>query len=169
MWSTVSSISLSIPADRGFTAFHSPIGTYKWNVLPQGTSASPQIFQRAMDRWFSAFLWKSVIVWIDDLLVHSQTFEDHLRHLREVFQVAERYGLIFNRAKLKLCQRRVKYIGYPVDDIGKSTQLCGFSVSTSAGVCKPAECVQCTYLSVTKYPKVIRGVGTKELSQKIKY
>ena len=38
------------PADRGFTAFHTPIGTYKWNVLPQGTAASPQIFQRAMDR-----------------------------------------------------------------------------------------------------------------------
>ena len=69
------------PADRGYTAFHTPIGVYKWNVLPQGTSASPQIFQRTMDRWFSAFLWKSVIIWMDDLLVHSTTFSEHLRHL----------------------------------------------------------------------------------------
>ena len=66
------------PADRGFTAFHTPIGLYKWNVLPQGTSASPQIFQRAMDRWFSAYLWKSVIVWVDDLLVYSPDFNSHL-------------------------------------------------------------------------------------------
>ena len=36
------------PADRGYTAFHTPIGVYKWNVLPQGTAASPQIFQRTM-------------------------------------------------------------------------------------------------------------------------
>ena len=55
------------PADRGFTAFHTPIGLYKWNVLPQGTAASPAIFQRVMDRWFAAFLWKNVIVWIDDI------------------------------------------------------------------------------------------------------
>lgn len=100
------------PADRGFTAFHTPIGTYKWNVLPQGTSASPQIFQRTMDRWFSAFLWKSVIVWVDDLLVYSKDFKTHMKHLRQVFSVARKYGLVFNKSKLKLCQREVKYIGY---------------------------------------------------------
>ena len=44
------------PADRGFTAFHTPIGTFKWDVLPQGTAASPAIFQRIMDRWFAANL-----------------------------------------------------------------------------------------------------------------
>ena len=62
------------PADRGYTAFHTPIGLYKWDVLPQGTAASPAIFQRTMDRWFSAFLWKKVIVFIDDLLIFSRTF-----------------------------------------------------------------------------------------------
>ena len=59
------------PADRGFTAFHTPLGLFKWEVLPQGTSASPAIFQRMMDRWFSAYLWKNVLVWIDDILVYS--------------------------------------------------------------------------------------------------
>ena len=100
------------PADRGYTAFHTPIGLYKWNVLPQGTAASPQLFQRMMDKWFSAFLWRSVIVWMDDLLVHSSTFEEHLQHLEEVFEVAKKYGLVFNRAKLKVAQRSVRYIGY---------------------------------------------------------
>ena len=100
------------PADRGFTAFHTPIGVFKWNVLPQGTAASPQIFQRTMDKWFAAYLWKSVIVWMDDLLVHSRSFHEHLRHLEQVLQVAEKYGLVFNKQKLKLCQRSVKYIGY---------------------------------------------------------
>ena len=71
------------PADRGYTAFHTSIGLFKWDVLPQGTAASPQIFQRTMDKWFSAFLWKSVIVWMDDLLVHSTSFKQHLRHLEE--------------------------------------------------------------------------------------
>ena len=44
------------PADRAYTAFHTHLGLYKWNVLPQGTSASPAIFQRMMDKWFAAFV-----------------------------------------------------------------------------------------------------------------
>ena len=100
------------PADRGYTAFHTPLGLFKWNVLPQGTAASPQLFQRMMDKWFSAYLWRSVIVWMDDLLVHSTTFEEHLQHLTEVFEVAKRYGIVFNRSKLKVAQRSVRYIGY---------------------------------------------------------
>ena len=100
------------PADRGYTVFHTPIGVFKWNVLPQGTAASPQIFQRTMDKWFAAFLWKSVIVWMDDLLVHSESFTEHLKHLQQVLEVAKKYGLVFNKQKLKMCQRSVKYIGY---------------------------------------------------------
>lgn len=100
------------PADRGYTAFHTPIGLYKWNVLPQGTAASPAIFQRTMDRWFAAYLWKKVIVWIDDLLVFSKTFEEHLVALREVFLIFRKYGLVASRRKLKCCMRSVKYIGF---------------------------------------------------------
>ena len=100
------------PADRGYTAFHTPIGVYKWNVLPQGTAASPQIFQRTMDKWFAAYLWQSVIIWMDDILVHSTTFDEHLLHLEQVLRVAKNYGLVFNKSKLVVCQRSVKYIGY---------------------------------------------------------
>ena len=49
---------------------------------------------------------------MDDLLVHSATFEEHLRHLVQVFEVAKQYGLVFNKSKLKLDQRSVRYIGY---------------------------------------------------------
>ena len=100
------------PADRGYTAFHTPLGLFKWNVLPQGTAASPAIFQRMMDRWFAAYLWKKVIVWIDDLLVFSKTFEEHLQALREIFMIFRQYGLVASRRKLKLCLRSVKYIGF---------------------------------------------------------
>ena len=109
------------PADRGYTAFHTPIGVYKWNVLPQGTAASPQIFQRMMDKFFSAYLWRSVIVWVDDILVHSKTFAQQLQHLEEVLRVAKTYGLVFNKQKLMLCQRTVRYIGYVFGVNGIST------------------------------------------------
>ena len=51
-------------------------------------------------------------MWVDDLLIHSQTFDYHLRHLRQAFTVERKYGLVFNRSKMKLCRRRVKYVGY---------------------------------------------------------
>ena len=88
------------PADRGFTAFHTPLGLFKWEVLPQGTSASLAIFQRMMDRWFAACPWKKVIVWIDDLLVFSRTFEEHLQALREIFLIFRKYELVASRRKL---------------------------------------------------------------------
>ena len=100
------------PADRGYTAFHTPLGLFKWNVLPQGTSASPAIFQRMMDKWFAAFIWKTVIVWIDDILVYSKDFESHLSALREIFLVLRKYGLVASRRKLKVCMRSVRYLGY---------------------------------------------------------
>ena len=100
------------PADRGFTAFHTPIGIYKWNVLPQGTAASPAIFQRVMDRWFAAYLWKEVIVWIDDVLIFSKTFDAHLKALRSVLMVLRKYGLIASRKKIKTCMRSVRYLGF---------------------------------------------------------
>ena len=100
------------PADRAFTAFHTPLGLFKWNVLPQGTSASPAIFQRMMDKWFAAFIWKSVIVWIDDILVYSKDFDSHLVALREVFLVLRKYGLVASRKKLRVCMRSVRYLGY---------------------------------------------------------
>ena len=100
------------PADRGFTAFHTPIGTYKWDVLPQGTAASPAIFQRVMDRWFAAYLWEKVIIWIDDILVFSKSFDEHLESLRGVFSVMRRYGLMCSRRKLKTCMRSVRYLGF---------------------------------------------------------
>ena len=90
------------PADRAFTAFHTPLGLFKWNVLPQGTSASPAIFQRMMDKWFAAFIWKSVIVWIDDILIYSKDFESHLTALRDVFLVLRKYGLVASKKKLKV-------------------------------------------------------------------
>ena len=64
-----------------------------------------------MDRWFASYLWTNVIVWIDDVLVFSKTFDEHLIALREVFKVLRTYGLVASRRKLKLCMRSVRYLG----------------------------------------------------------
>ena len=65
-----------------------------------------------MDKWFSAFLWPNVLIWIDDILVYSKDFDSHIKALREVFLVLRRYGLVASRKKLKLCMRSVRYLGF---------------------------------------------------------
>ena len=100
------------PADKAFTAFHTPLGLFKWNVFPQGTSESQTIFQRMMDKWFAAFVWKSVIVWIDDTLVYSKDFDSHMKALWRVFLVLRKYGLVARRKKMKVYMRSVRYLRY---------------------------------------------------------
>ena len=78
----------------------------------QETAASPAIFQRVMDRWFSEYLWKSVIIWIDDILIYSKTFEDHMVAFLKVFLVLRKNGLMASKRKLKTCMRSVRYLGF---------------------------------------------------------
>ena len=73
------------PKDREKTAFTTRFGTYEFNVMPFGLCNAPVTFQRLMDRIYKDIAWKFVVVYLDDTIIYSRTFEDHLKHLREVF------------------------------------------------------------------------------------
>ncbi|XP_070000911.1 uncharacterized protein [Penaeus vannamei] len=72
------------PESREVTAFTSPAGLYQFRVLPFGLSNSPAVFNRVMRQVLQGV--KGVEAFIDDILVHSSTFEEHLKILEEVFQ-----------------------------------------------------------------------------------
>ena len=65
-----------------------------------------------MDRWFVTFLWKNVIIWINDILIYSKTFKEHMKALRGVLSVLRKYGLVASRRKIRTCMRSVKYLGF---------------------------------------------------------
>ena len=58
-----------------------------------GLCNTPATFQRLMQVVLSGLEWDCCFVYIDDMLVASKTFEDHLRHLQLVFERLERAGL----------------------------------------------------------------------------
>ena len=71
--------------DREKTAFTTPFGLYEWKRLPFGLAHAPAHFPRLMQKVMSDHLFQILLIYLDDLLVFSPTFEEHLKRLQKVF------------------------------------------------------------------------------------
>ncbi|KAL5855345.1 hypothetical protein ACOSQ4_005147 [Xanthoceras sorbifolium] len=83
------------------TAFRTRYGHYKFVVMPFGLTNAPAAFMDLMNRIFRPYLDLCVIVFIDDILIHSHTATEHDRHLRIVLQILREKKLY---AKLSKCE-----------------------------------------------------------------
>ena len=72
------------PEHRDKTAFCTPEGLFKLNVMPFGLCNAPATFQRLMDSVLVGLHWKTCSVYIDDIIVVGKSFDDHLCNLRVV-------------------------------------------------------------------------------------
>jgi hypothetical protein len=74
------------PSDVWNTAFKSKEGLFEWLVMPFGLMNSPATFMRLMDDILRPFTNSFAVVYLDDILIFSQTWEEHLHHIRQVLQ-----------------------------------------------------------------------------------
>jgi hypothetical protein len=74
------------PTSRSKTAFTTHCGVYGFTRMPFGLCNAPATFQRLMQVVLSGLEWKCCFVYIDDILIASKTFEEHLNHLNLVFE-----------------------------------------------------------------------------------
>ena len=109
-------------ADRDKTAFVTPFGTYRFKRMPFGLKNSPATFQRLIDRFRSGSTLggKTILGYLDDLLVISEDLESHIADLRAVFERLRMYKLRANREKCVFARDRLKYLGHVISHDGIS-------------------------------------------------
>lgn len=108
-------------SDKHKTAFVCPLGFWEFNRMPQGVTNAPSTFQRLMERCMSDIHLKEVVVFLDDLIVFSDTLEEHERRLLRVLHRLREYGLKLSPEKCTFFQTSVKYLGHIVSSSGVET------------------------------------------------
>ncbi|KAG2390376.1 uncharacterized protein HKW66_Vig0222180 [Vigna angularis] len=96
------------------TAFRSRYGHYEYVVMPFGVTNAPAIFMDYMNRIFRPYLDKFVVVFIDDILIYSKSFEEHEDHLRTVLSVLREKELYAKRSKCQFWMKEIQFLGHVV-------------------------------------------------------
>ena len=100
------------------TAFRTRYGHYEFVVMPFGLTNAPAAFMDLMNRVCSPMLDRSVIVFIDDILVYSKTEQEHEQHLREILEILRREKLYAKFSKCDFWLPEVQFLGHVVNKEG---------------------------------------------------
>ncbi|XP_058211484.1 uncharacterized protein LOC131323652 [Rhododendron vialii] len=102
------------------TAFRTRYGHSEFVVMPFGLTNAPAVFMCLMNKIFTPYLDKFVVVFIDDILVYSPTEKEHEEHLRIVLQVLQNNQLYAKASKCEFWMKKVKFLGHVVSEKGIS-------------------------------------------------
>ena len=99
--------------DKEKTAFITPFGLYQFNVLPMGLKNSPPTFQKVMTDTLQSCRQFS-IVYLDDIIVFSRSYTEHLYHLERVLSALQVRRLVLNPPKCELMVHEIDYLGHKI-------------------------------------------------------
>ncbi|KPJ14174.1 Retrotransposable element Tf2 155 kDa protein type 1 [Papilio machaon] len=116
----INSAFWSIPLrieDRNKTAFVTQEGHYQWTCLPFGLKTSPAIFQRILSNILRKYkLTEFAVNYIDDILVYSKTFTEHIDHLTQLLEAIKKEGFRLKFTKCTFASNSVKYLGHIIQN-----------------------------------------------------
>jgi transposase InsO family protein len=112
-----------IPIKRGDswkTAFRTRYGHFEYNVMPFGLTNAPATFQAYINRALAGLVDVCCVVYLDDILVYSDTHARHVRDLRAVLERLRKFALYASWKKCKFFTDEVAFLGYTVGSAGVS-------------------------------------------------
>ena len=105
--------------------------TIEFLVMPFGLTNAPTTFQSCMNHIFRKQLCKSVLVFFDDILVFSRTWEEHLQHLDEVLSIMEEHSLFAKESKCEFRLIEILYLGHVIGADGVKEGTSGPRLATT--------------------------------------
>jgi hypothetical protein len=106
------------PDDQDKTSFTTPWGNFMYVKMPFGLMNTGATFQRVMDIAFMEESGKFIIVYLDDVTMFSRSNDEHLRHLRRVFEKYRRFGISLNPKKILFGLEEGKLLGHIISKDG---------------------------------------------------
>ena len=102
------------------TAFRTRYGHFEFTVMPFGLTNAPAAFMDLMHRIFQPYLDQFVVVFVDDILIYSQSEWEHEYHLRIVLQLLRDHQLYAKFSNCEFWFTEVRFLGHMVSSSGVS-------------------------------------------------
>lgn len=107
--------------DKEKTAFVTTLGLFKFRVMPFGLVNAPSTFERLMENVLKGLQWTECLVYMDDIISHSSTFDEGIQRLANIFTRLREANLKLKPSKCILFQKQVKFLGHIVSSEGIQT------------------------------------------------
>lgn len=104
------------------TAFRTRYGHYEFTVLPFGLTNAPATFMHMMQLIFRDHLDDFVIVFLDDILIYSKSYDEHINHVRKVLTLLRENKLYAKASKCEFFKTRISFLGHVVSADGISME-----------------------------------------------
>jgi hypothetical protein len=103
-------------ADKEKTAFITQDGLWEFNVLPQGVTNGPPTFQRVMNNLIGTGRWDFVVVYLDDIVIFSHTFDEHRKHLNEILTILDQAHFQINPGKCTIAANEIEFLSHTITE-----------------------------------------------------
>lgn len=107
-------------SSRNYTAFRTPKGLFRFRVVPFGLKNAPFTMNRLMNLAIGFDLEPHVFIYLDDIIIATETLAEHIKMLKEVAMRLKKAGLTISVEKSRFCRKQVRYLGYLLTENGLS-------------------------------------------------
>ena len=109
------------PEAKEKVAFCTKSGVYTWKVLGMGLCGAPATFERLMEKVMQGLNWRSLLVYLDDIIVFSTNENSHIDRLKSMLERLLEANLKIKPSKTHLMQSEVEFLGHIVNEQGIHT------------------------------------------------